>query len=166
LLPIKTTYFTISERDVCKLHWHLGHQTFWCMSRQEGNVHLWTWLRFTQLWDWEPRLLLWDKQPSKTLKAKYEKTCYDNQHHFIPYVFDIFDFITPNVVNLLHKLKYLLINIRETCCLFVFHSQPPLNLNMYPSEKLEVKRLHKELNFLSITKSYNNNNFLFQIKII
>jgi hypothetical protein len=33
--------------------------------------------------------------------AKHEKTCSDNQHAFIPLVFDTFGFLAPDVVDLL-----------------------------------------------------------------
>jgi hypothetical protein len=36
--------------------------------------------------------------------AKHEKTCFDNQHPFIPSVFDTFDFLIPDVVNLLQRI--------------------------------------------------------------
>jgi hypothetical protein len=38
---------------------------------------------------------------ASTKVAKDEKTCYDNQHTFIPFVFDTFYFLAPNVVSLL-----------------------------------------------------------------
>jgi len=34
-----------------------------------------------------------------------EKTCYDNQHVYISFVFDTFDFLIPNVVDLLHRVQ-------------------------------------------------------------
>jgi hypothetical protein len=39
-----------------------------------------------------------------TKMAKHEKTCFDNQHPFIPSVFDTFDFLIPDVVNLLQRI--------------------------------------------------------------
>jgi hypothetical protein len=36
---------------------------------------------------------------------KYEKACSDNQHVFIPFTFDTFDFLTPEVVNLLKRVQ-------------------------------------------------------------
>ena len=36
--------------------------------------------------------------------AKHEKTCSDNQHAFIPFVFDTFGFLAPEVVDLLHRV--------------------------------------------------------------
>jgi len=35
--------------------------------------------------------------------AKHEKSCFDNQHVFIPFAFDAFGFIAPEVVDLLHR---------------------------------------------------------------
>jgi len=35
--------------------------------------------------------------------AKHEKACSDNQHAFIPFAFDTFDFLAPEVVDLLHR---------------------------------------------------------------
>jgi hypothetical protein len=40
--------------------------------------------------------------PSKM--AKYEKVCSDNQHVFISFAFDTFDFLTPEAVNLLKRI--------------------------------------------------------------
>jgi hypothetical protein len=37
--------------------------------------------------------------------AKYEKTCFDNQHVFIPFAFDTFGFITPEDVSLLERVQ-------------------------------------------------------------
>jgi hypothetical protein len=37
--------------------------------------------------------------------AKYEKTCSNNQHTFIPFVFDTFDFLTPEAVSLLQRVQ-------------------------------------------------------------
>jgi hypothetical protein len=37
--------------------------------------------------------------------VKYEKTCSDNQHAFIPFTFDIFGFLAPDVVNLQHRVQ-------------------------------------------------------------
>jgi len=37
---------------------------------------------------------------------KHEKTCFDNKHVFIPFVFDIFGFIAPdNVVALIYRVQ-------------------------------------------------------------
>jgi hypothetical protein len=37
--------------------------------------------------------------------VKHEKTCFDNQHAFIPFVFDTFDFLAPETVSLLHRIQ-------------------------------------------------------------
>jgi SpoU rRNA methylase family enzyme len=37
--------------------------------------------------------------------AKHEKTCYDNQHVFILFVFDTFDFLALEVVDLLKRVQ-------------------------------------------------------------
>jgi hypothetical protein len=37
--------------------------------------------------------------------VKYEKTCFDNQHVFIPFAFDTFGFITPEDVSLLERVQ-------------------------------------------------------------
>jgi len=37
--------------------------------------------------------------------VKHKKTCSDNQHVFIPFVFDTFDFLAPEVVDLLHRVQ-------------------------------------------------------------
>jgi hypothetical protein len=42
--------------------------------------------------------------------AKHEKACYDNQHAFIPFAFDTFELLTPDVVNLLQKIQKIMHN--------------------------------------------------------
>jgi len=37
--------------------------------------------------------------------VKHEKTCFDNQHAFIPFAFDTFGFLAPEVVDLLHRVQ-------------------------------------------------------------
>jgi hypothetical protein len=37
--------------------------------------------------------------------AKHEKACSDNQHAFIPFAFDTFSFLAPEVVDLLHRVE-------------------------------------------------------------
>jgi len=37
--------------------------------------------------------------------AKHEKACSDNQHAFIPFAFDTFGFLEPEVVDLLHRVQ-------------------------------------------------------------
>ena len=37
--------------------------------------------------------------------AKHEKACSDNQHAFIPFAFDTFGFLAPEVVDLLHRIQ-------------------------------------------------------------
>jgi len=34
-----------------------------------------------------------------------DKTCYDNQHVFMPFVFDIFGFLTSDVVDILRRVQ-------------------------------------------------------------
>jgi hypothetical protein len=36
---------------------------------------------------------------------KHEKICFDNQHAFIPFVFDTFDFLAQEVVSLLQRVQ-------------------------------------------------------------
>ena len=38
-------------------------------------------------------------------EVKHEKVCYDNQHAFILFAFETFGFLTPEVVDLLHKVQ-------------------------------------------------------------
>jgi hypothetical protein len=51
-----------------------------------------------------------------TLKAasskmtKHEKACFDNQHVFISFAFDIFGFLTPETVNLLQRIQKIMHN--------------------------------------------------------
>ena len=40
--------------------------------------------------------------------VKYEKTCSDNQHAFIPFAFDTFGFLAPEAVDLLHRVQMLM----------------------------------------------------------
>jgi len=42
--------------------------------------------------------------------AKHEKACSDNQHAFIPFVFDTFSFLAPEVVDLLHIVQRVMRN--------------------------------------------------------
>jgi hypothetical protein len=37
--------------------------------------------------------------------TKHEKACSDNQHVFIPFAFDTFDFLASEVVDLLHRVQ-------------------------------------------------------------
>ena len=37
--------------------------------------------------------------------TKYEKACSDNQHAFIPFVFDTFDFLASKIVDLLYRVQ-------------------------------------------------------------
>ena len=37
--------------------------------------------------------------------VKHEKTCSDNQHVFIPFIFDTFSFVAEEVVDLLHRVQ-------------------------------------------------------------
>jgi len=37
--------------------------------------------------------------------TKHEKTCSDNQHSFIPFVFDTFGFLASEVVDLLYRIQ-------------------------------------------------------------
>ena len=37
--------------------------------------------------------------------AKHEKPCSDNQHAFIPFAFDTFGFLAPEVVDFLHRVQ-------------------------------------------------------------
>jgi hypothetical protein len=42
--------------------------------------------------------------------AKHEKACSDNQHVFIPFAFDTFGFLAPEVVDLLHRVQKVMHN--------------------------------------------------------
>jgi len=42
--------------------------------------------------------------------AKHEKACFDNQHAFIPFAFDTFGFLAPEVVDLLHRVQKVMHN--------------------------------------------------------
>jgi len=42
--------------------------------------------------------------------AKYEKTCSDNQHDFIPFAFDTFGFLAPEAADLLHRVQKVMHN--------------------------------------------------------
>jgi len=44
------------------------------------------------------------KAPSSKV-AKHEKACSENQHAFIPFAFDTFGFLAPEVVHLLHRVQ-------------------------------------------------------------
>jgi hypothetical protein len=37
--------------------------------------------------------------------VKHEKTCSENQHAFIPFAFDTFGFLAPDVVDLLQRVQ-------------------------------------------------------------
>jgi hypothetical protein len=37
--------------------------------------------------------------------VKHEKACSDNQHVFIPFAFDTFDFLAPEAVDLLKRVQ-------------------------------------------------------------
>jgi hypothetical protein len=37
--------------------------------------------------------------------AKYKKACSDNQHVFIPFAFDVFDFLALEAVNILKRVQ-------------------------------------------------------------
>jgi hypothetical protein len=37
--------------------------------------------------------------------AKHERACSNNQHAFIPFAFDTFGFLGPNVVNILKRVQ-------------------------------------------------------------
>jgi hypothetical protein len=39
-----------------------------------------------------------------------DKTCYDNQHVFMPFVFDIFGFLTSDVVDILRRVQKVMHN--------------------------------------------------------
>jgi hypothetical protein len=54
------------------------------------------------------KILLWNGQPLKLLQVKQSnmrKCVSDNQHAFIPFLFDIFDFLTLKSVNFLKKVQ-------------------------------------------------------------
>lgn len=42
--------------------------------------------------------------------VKHKNMCSDNQHTFIPFVFDIFGFLAPETVNLLQRVQRLIYN--------------------------------------------------------
>jgi len=49
-------------------------------------------------------------KPALSKVAKHEKACTDNQHVFISFVFDIFGFLSPDVVDLLHRVQRIMHN--------------------------------------------------------
>ncbi|KAK2356314.1 hypothetical protein QL285_093659 [Trifolium repens] len=49
------------------------------------------------------------KAPSNNV-AKHEKTCSNNQHVFIPFAFDTFGFLVPDVVDLLQIVQKIMHN--------------------------------------------------------
>ena len=42
--------------------------------------------------------------------AKYEKSCSDNQHTFIAFAFDVFGFLAPEDINLIHRIQKIMHN--------------------------------------------------------
>ncbi|KAK2430033.1 hypothetical protein QL285_028412 [Trifolium repens] len=42
--------------------------------------------------------------------AKHKKTCSDNQHVFISFAYDTFDFLAPEVVSLLQRIQKVMNN--------------------------------------------------------
>jgi hypothetical protein len=42
--------------------------------------------------------------------VKHEKACSDNQHTFIPFAFDTFDFLAPEAVDLLHRVQKVMLS--------------------------------------------------------
>jgi hypothetical protein len=42
--------------------------------------------------------------------TKHEKSFSDNQHAFIPFVFDTFDFLAPGVVDILKRAQWIMHN--------------------------------------------------------
>jgi len=46
-----------------------------------------------------------DLKAASSKVAKHEKACSDNQHAFIPFAFDTFGFLAPEVVGLLHRVQ-------------------------------------------------------------
>ncbi len=40
--------------------------------------------------------------------AKHEKACLDNQHVFLPFAFDIFGFLAPDAIQLLHRIQHVM----------------------------------------------------------
>jgi hypothetical protein len=72
-----------------------------------GGMHVWILLVFRHLLDCGLGLLLWDRALKATLckVAKHEKACSNNQHAFILFAFDTFDFLAPQVVSLLQRVQ-------------------------------------------------------------
>ena len=54
--------------------------------------------------------------------AKHEKACSDNQHVFVPFVFDTFSFLALEVVDLLHGVQRVMhsnvMSPRSECCVY------------------------------------------------
>jgi hypothetical protein len=74
-------------------------------------MHVWIWPNFSTLCDWGLELLRWDKQSWKPRQvAKHEKTCFDNQHVFKPFMFDTFDFLTLEHVDILRRVQRVMHN--------------------------------------------------------
>lgn len=51
-----------------------------------------------------------DFKAASSKVVEHEKTCSDNQHVFVPFVFDTFDFLTLETVDRLHKVQRLMHN--------------------------------------------------------
>ncbi|KAL7597205.1 hypothetical protein Lser_V15G29104 [Lactuca serriola] len=49
-------------------------------------------------------------QAASSKVAKHEKACMENQHTFIPFAFDIFGFLAPEVMELLNRVQWVLHN--------------------------------------------------------
>ena len=54
--------------------------------------------------------------------VKHEKVCSDNQHAFIPFAFNTFGILTPEVVDLLHRVQRVMHNniMNPSCINVVF----------------------------------------------
>lgn len=60
--------------------------------------------------------------------VKHEKACYDNQHAFIPFIFDTFDFLVSEVVDLVNRVQRIMNN----------NVMSPKSINVMPPIHVQV----------------------------
>jgi hypothetical protein len=69
---------------MCGLDWHFTTCGIWCRAFTVGQGAL---------------------KAASSKVAKHEKACYDNQHAFILFAFDTFNFLAPETIDLLHRVR-------------------------------------------------------------
>jgi hypothetical protein len=55
-------------------------------------------------------LLKFELKFSGTIRSTHEKVCYENQHAFIQFLFDIFAFLAPEIIDLLRRVQNVMYN--------------------------------------------------------